>query len=81
MNISAILIAVAASIAIGLLVERWATPWTGALLRKGRIESWQSDRLWVLLVVGSATITYLLIQPVVLDILQTPVSPIIFEAR
>jgi hypothetical protein len=81
MNTSAVLIALAASTAIGLLVERWATPWIDGLLKKGSIDPWRSGRLWALLVVGSATVTYLLIQPTVLDLLQTPASPIIFKAN
>jgi hypothetical protein len=81
MNASAVLIALAASIATGLLVERWATPWIDALLKKGRIRSWQSDRFWALLVFGSAIITYVFIQPLVLDILRMPASPVLFEAN
>ena len=70
MKTPAILLTVAAAMAVGLLVERWATPWTNGLLRKGRITPYQCSRLWAILVVGSSMIAYTFIEPVALDLLK-----------
>ena len=61
MNITAELLGAAAGIAVGLVVERWATPWTEKLLRKGSITLSQSSRLWAILVVGSGAITWTIV--------------------
>ena len=70
MKIAAQLIAVAAGMAIALLIERWATPWTDALERKRTLAPYQCSRLWGLLVVGSGILTWLIVGPVALDWLK-----------
>jgi hypothetical protein len=65
MKTAAVLIAVAAGLAVALLNERWASPWTDALARKNR-DDMDYGRLWAIIVVGSGMITYLIIEPVLL---------------
>ena len=63
MKTAAELIAVAAGLAMALLNERWATPWTNALAKKYRNDM-DYGRLWAIIVVGSGMITYLTMEPV-----------------
>jgi hypothetical protein len=70
MKTAAELIAVAAAMAVALLIERWATPWTEALSRKGTLTPYQCNKIWAIAVVGSGWIAWLIIQPFALDWLK-----------
>jgi hypothetical protein len=69
MKLAGELIAVAAAIAVALLVERWATPWTETLKKKG-LTAYQSDKIWGIAVGGSGWIAWFIIRPFVLDWLK-----------
>ncbi|WP_128089725.1 hypothetical protein [Bradyrhizobium viridifuturi] len=70
MSTTAVLIAVAVSLAVAMLNERWATPWTDALRKKGNLSPNQYNRLWAIAVVGSGLLTFVLIEPVLLNWLK-----------
>jgi hypothetical protein len=70
MNITGELIGAAAGMAVGLVVERWATPWTDKLFRKGRITPYQRSRLWAILVVGSGLMTWTIVAARAPDLLK-----------
>ncbi|QOZ34662.1 hypothetical protein XH92_25830 [Bradyrhizobium sp. CCBAU 53421] len=70
MKTTAVLIALAASLAVAMLNERWATPWADARREKGDLRSSQLSRLWAIAVVGSGILTFVLIEPVLLDWLK-----------
>jgi hypothetical protein len=70
MNITAELLGASAGMAVGLVVERWATPWTHKLLRKGRITLSQHNRLWAILVVGSGLMTWTIVATHAPDLLK-----------
>jgi hypothetical protein len=69
MKVTAELVSIAAAIAVGSAVERWATPWADALLKKG-FTVWQANRFWAIMVVGSGAMTWVLIEPFLINWLK-----------